>query len=416
MVIEANRDAWRECVTRANEALVANDVAKAKRLLHKAHKLDPSFDVNGKNFKVLLHLSLKQRHQFPEHKNHEHHENNYNHFEDHYDNAEGLRSRRNKFKKGASSQSAHSGNSTSENSRANDTSEARQRSRSRSHSKPSQSESASADSGEHHVARIRHCKDYYEILQVSRDCNEVTLKKRYRELALKLHPDKCQAQGATEAFKALGNAYSVLSDPNKRDAYNASGMNPDRMNARQSRGFYEYDVNRGFESEVTPEEIFEMFFGGGFPSGSVYRRRGHYFHAREAHAQQEERSAMANLLQLLPLFVLLFGALFMQLLAGEPAFSLRVENGYTVQRFTKDLRVPYYVKPDFMSKYGDRIYNVEVQVEEDYVAKLRMNCYREKNQRETALWRAKMSGDNALWAHAQRMEMPNCRRLEEIYH
>lgn len=40
---------------------------------------------------------------------------------------------------------------------------------------------------------------------------------------------------------------------------------------------------------MTPEEIFEMFFGGGFPSGSVYRRRGHYFHAREAHAQQEER-------------------------------------------------------------------------------------------------------------------------------
>lgn len=47
MVIEANRDAWRECVTRANEALAAHDVPKAKRLLHKAHKLDPSFDVNG---------------------------------------------------------------------------------------------------------------------------------------------------------------------------------------------------------------------------------------------------------------------------------------------------------------------------------------------------------------------------------
>lgn len=80
----------------------------------------------------------------------------------------------------------------------NDASE-RKRSRSRSQSKPSQSEST--DSGEHHVERIRHCKDYYEILQVSRDCNEITLKKRYRELALKLHPDKCKAVGATEAFK-----------------------------------------------------------------------------------------------------------------------------------------------------------------------------------------------------------------------
>jgi hypothetical protein len=47
MVVEANRDAWRECVARANEALAANDVSKAKRLLNKAHKLDPTFDVNG---------------------------------------------------------------------------------------------------------------------------------------------------------------------------------------------------------------------------------------------------------------------------------------------------------------------------------------------------------------------------------
>lgn len=401
MVIEANRDAWKECVTRANEAIVANDIPKAKRLLHKAHKLDPSFDING-------YLSSKGLNS----NNHENAENNYNHYDDNYDNAEGLRSRRKRFEN-TSTQSADSA-ASKEHSRASETSE-RKRSRSRSQSKPSQSESV--DNGERLVARIRQCKDYYEILQVSRDCNEITLKKKYRELALKLHPDKCQAPGATEAFKALGNAYSVLSDANKREAYNSSGMDAQRMNSRRSRGFYEYDVNRGFESEVTPEEIFEMFFGGGFPGGTVYRRRGGHFtrhHQEDVH--QEERSTLASLLQLLPLFVLLFGALFMQLLAGDPAFSLRLENGYTNQRFTKDLRVPYYVKPDFISKHGDRIYNIEVQVEEEYVSRLRLNCYREKNQRETQLWRAKMSGDSALWAQAQRMEMPNCKRLEEIYH
>jgi DnaJ-class molecular chaperone len=116
----------------------------------------------------------------------------------------------------------------------------------------------------------------------------------------------------------------VLSDPNKREAYNASGMNPERMNARQSRGFYEYDVNRGFEckslfvriptyfsllAEVTPEEIFEMFFGGGFPGGTMYRRRAHYYHRQEAHAQQEER--------VIPLMVwaLNFGWLLLKLLS-----------------------------------------------------------------------------------------------------
>lgn len=49
--------------------------------------------------------------------------------------------------------------------------------------------------------RIRHCKDYYEILNVKRDATDSQLKKEYRKLALQLHPDKCRAPGATEAFK-----------------------------------------------------------------------------------------------------------------------------------------------------------------------------------------------------------------------
>lgn len=48
MVVEANRDACRECVARADEAIAAKDVPKARRLLQKAQKLDPTFDVNGK--------------------------------------------------------------------------------------------------------------------------------------------------------------------------------------------------------------------------------------------------------------------------------------------------------------------------------------------------------------------------------
>jgi DnaJ-class molecular chaperone len=55
---------------------------------------------------------------------------------------------------------------------------------------------------------VKKCKDYYEILGVTKDCTEDDLKKSYKKMALKLHPDKNHAPGATEAFK--GTKISVL--------------------------------------------------------------------------------------------------------------------------------------------------------------------------------------------------------------
>jgi len=51
--------------------------------------------------------------------------------------------------------------------------------------------------------RIKRCKDYYETLGVSKEASEEDLKKAYRKLALKFHPDKNHAPGATEAFKGI---------------------------------------------------------------------------------------------------------------------------------------------------------------------------------------------------------------------
>jgi len=53
------------------------------------------------------------------------------------------------------------------------------------------------------VWSIRRCKDYYEILGVTNDCTEDDLKRSYKKLALKFHPDKNHAPGATEAFKGM---------------------------------------------------------------------------------------------------------------------------------------------------------------------------------------------------------------------
>ncbi|MCW2809821.1 MAG: dnaJ, partial [Friedmanniella sp.] len=65
--------------------------------------------------------------------------------------------------------------------------------------------------------------DYYEILGVARDATPEQIKKAYRQLAMKLHPDVAQEADAGDRFKKVAEAYEVLQDPKKRDLYDRGG-------------------------------------------------------------------------------------------------------------------------------------------------------------------------------------------------
>lgn len=65
--------------------------------------------------------------------------------------------------------------------------------------------------------------DYYEVLGVPRDATAEQIKKAYRRMAMKVHPDVATEDGAAEQFKAVNEAYEVLSDPNKRAVYDRGG-------------------------------------------------------------------------------------------------------------------------------------------------------------------------------------------------
>ena len=123
------------------------------------------------------------------------------------------------------------------------------------------------------VKRIRKCKNYYEMLGVSKDSSESELKKSYRKLALAFHPDQNSAPGASEALKAVCNAYAVLSDAEKKRQYDLCGdEEPVRSRRSHHQGFYEYgDPSHGVQADMTAEEIFNMFFSGGSPGSSVQR-------------------------------------------------------------------------------------------------------------------------------------------------
>src|SRR5438477_214739 len=121
-------------------------------------------------------------------------------------------------------------------------------------------------------------RDYYEVLGVGRTATDEEIKRAYRKLAVKFHPDKNPDDPhAEEKFKELGEAYDVLMDPDKRAAYDRFGH---AAFARGGAGFGGGGFHDPFEifREVfgggVGGGIFETFFGGGPGTRSDDRRRG----------------------------------------------------------------------------------------------------------------------------------------------
>lgn len=100
-------------------------------------------------------------------------------------------------------------------------------------------------------------KDYYEILGVSKDATDDEIKKAYRKLALKYHPDRNPDDpSAEEKFKELGEAYEVLSDADKRAAYDRFGHAAFEQGGPAAGGGY---AGGGFQD---PMDIFAQMFSG----------------------------------------------------------------------------------------------------------------------------------------------------------
>ncbi len=126
-------------------------------------------------------------------------------------------------------------------------------------------------------------QDYYQILGVPRDADESDIKKAYRKLARRYHPDVNKDGGAEEKFKEVNEAYEVLKDREKRQAYDRFGAD-----WKHGREFEEAGFGGGFRGGGYAQEgfsggdfsdFFESIFGSGFqqPGGAQYqpgRRRG----------------------------------------------------------------------------------------------------------------------------------------------
>ena len=111
--------------------------------------------------------------------------------------------------------------------------------------------------------------DYYQILGVSRDADKDEIKRAYRRLARKYHPDVNKEPGAEEKFKEINRAYEVLSEPTIRDRYDRFGE--PGVSGQGASGF-EYGDMGGFADIF--ESIFSGFGGGVGGPGATRRRNG----------------------------------------------------------------------------------------------------------------------------------------------
>ena len=100
-------------------------------------------------------------------------------------------------------------------------------------------------------------EEYYQTLNINKNSTETEIKKSYRKLAMKYHPDKNPGnQEAENKFKEISEAYEVLSDPEKRQLYDKYGKEGLEMN------------NMGGGPNINPMDIFQNFFGGSFNTQS----------------------------------------------------------------------------------------------------------------------------------------------------
>lgn len=99
-------------------------------------------------------------------------------------------------------------------------------------------------------------RDYYEVLGVPRDADENAIKSAYRKLARQYHPDVNKSEDAEERFKEINEAYEMLSDADKRAAYDRFG------HAATQGGFGAGGAGQGFGGFPGFGDIFEEFFGG----------------------------------------------------------------------------------------------------------------------------------------------------------
>lgn len=237
------------------------------------------------------------------------------------------------------------------------------------------------------VHQIKKQKDYYQILGLERSCTVEDVRKAYRKLSLKVHPDKNKAPGAEEAFKAVSKAFQCLSNEETKKRYDLVGSEEPNYGRAAARHHHSHGFNGFYDDEFDPDEIFRNFFGGGFGGGQAATT----FHFRTGGMGVPNGNGSANgslrpLLQMLPIILLI---VLNFLPSSDPVYMLSRNHPYEYKLETPK-GVAYFVKSsakfeqDYPYNSSERM-ELERRVERDYVGIVSQNCRVEMQRRQWGL-------------------------------
>jgi len=233
------------------------------------------------------------------------------------------------------------------------------------------------DEATEECVKIINNKNYYELLGVTKETSNDDIKKAYKKLALKFHPDKNKSPKAEEAFKKIATAYQTLTDPKRRELFDKYGSEEEyREKIYQER-------KAQFEDEdFDPYDIFDIFFGNIDPE--VLKRQRRRFHRAQQVPVNPKVAKYLPYLQLLPLFFMGLTYILPYLLRKKELYVFEKAKNYPYHSITSKLKVTYYFGQDFKDKYKDRkgFQNVEKEIEEQYLTHLKYKCEEKKQLKE----------------------------------
>lgn len=276
--------------------------------------------------------------------------------------------------------------------------------------------------------KILKTKDYYARLGLAKGCKPAAIKKAFYKLSRKVHPDKCSAPEAEEAFKHLNKAYEALSDDKQRRYYDQTGETQQQTQTRRQTG------GRGasFHGDPTFDDIFRMFTqggaggfqrGGGMGGGGFYRTYGNTrAHQRQARGQQQQaggsKGPMQQLMSFLPIILLVFFTLMGS--SGESStspFRFSREGSFSIKRTTSLGDVPYYVDYYFDRRYARdarSLAQVEATVNAEFHQDLQRKCSADKTAQTEKIHKAKQyQGESRVSMLEKAYDMPlfSCDKL-----